>query len=179
MPAIGRKPAAPAGEELVISRTFDAPRSLVWKAWTEPRRLAAWWGPRGCTIRIEKLDLREGGMFHYAMVFPEQNQMWGRFIFREIAAPERLVFVVSFSDPEGGITRAPFPQLRDAWPLEMLTTVAFADAGGKTQMTLTARPVNASAAEIAMFMDMRTSMQMGYGGSFDALDDLLAKEKSA
>ena len=167
--------ASPQSDELVIERTFDAPRALVWQAWTEPERLALWWGPRGCTIRIKKLELRDGGVFHYAMVFSDKNEMWGRFVFRDIAAPERLVFVNSFSDPEGGVTRAPFPQLRDLWPLEVLTDVGFAEVDGKTRMTLRARPINATAAERRAFTGMHASMQGGYGASFDALDTLLAK----
>lgn len=165
--------------DFVISRTFAAPRDLVWKAWTEPERLAAWWGPRGCTIQVKQLDLRAGGHFHYAMVFSEGNQMWGRFVFREIVPPERLVFINSFSDPEGGITRAPFPQLRDTWPLEVLTSLTFTDEGDKTGMTLRAHPINATDAERAAFAGMLASMQMGYGASFDALDKLLGAMTAA
>ncbi len=123
MAASEPKTASPAHEDFVISRTFDAPRALVWKAWTEPEQLAQWWGPKGCTIRVAKFDLRPGGMFHYAMAFQPGHDMWGRFVYREIEQPERMVYVNSFSDPEGGITRAPFPQLRDTFPLEILNTV--------------------------------------------------------
>jgi len=76
----------PAEREFVISRVFDAPRELVWKAWTEAPRLAQWWGPKGCTIRVVKLDVRPGGIFHYAMQYKPGHDMWGRFIYREIAA---------------------------------------------------------------------------------------------
>ncbi|MBI4275605.1 MAG: SRPBCC domain-containing protein, partial [Rhizobiales bacterium] len=81
--------------DFVISRVFDAPRKLVWKAWTEAERLAQWWGPKGCTIRVVKLDVRPGGIFHYAMQFKPGHDMWGRFIYREIAAPERLIYISS------------------------------------------------------------------------------------
>ena len=104
--------AGAAAPEFVITRTFDAPRELVWKSWTEAERLAQWWGPKGCTIRVVKLEMRPGGIFHYAMQFKPGHDTWGRFVFREIAAPERLVFVNSFSDANGGVTRAPFSQLK-------------------------------------------------------------------
>src|SRR5215468_4023862 len=94
-------------QEFTINRTFAAPREKVWRAWTDADSLARWWGPKGCTLRVLKLDLRPGGVFHYAMAFQPGHEMFGRFIFREIDAPERLAFVVSFSDAEGGITRAP------------------------------------------------------------------------
>jgi uncharacterized protein YndB with AHSA1/START domain len=179
MPQTAKPITEPEEQDLVISRTFDTPRDLVWKAWTEPERLAEWWGPRGCTIRVKKLELRVGGMFHYAMEYSTGSAMWGRFIYREIKAPERLAFVNSFSDEVGGITRAPFPQLRDTWPLEVLTTVTFTEAGDKTGMILRARPINATAEERAAFVGMLSSMQMGYGASFDALDAVLAKAAAA
>jgi len=57
-------PTAPATLEFVITRAFDAPREVVWKSWTQAERLAQWWGPKGCAIRVVKLDLRPGGIFH-------------------------------------------------------------------------------------------------------------------
>lgn len=162
-------------EELVITRVFNAPRDRVWKAWTEADRLEKWWGPKGCTLRVVKLDLRPGGMFHYAMEFQPGHPMYGRFIYREIMAPERLVFVTSFSDENGGITRPPFPQIRDTFPLEILNTVMFADAGGKTTLTLRGGPIEATEAEMQTYVGMFASMQQGFGGTFDQLDAYLAK----
>ena len=84
--SVASKPALePKTGEFVVERVFEAPRKLVWQAWTEPERLAQWWGPKGCTIRVVKHDLREGGIFHYAMSFKPGHDMWGRFIYREIA----------------------------------------------------------------------------------------------
>ena len=97
-------------QEFRLTRTFNAPRNLVWKAWTSPEALGRWWGPKGVTMRVINFDLRPGGMFHYAFAFQPGHEMYGRFVYREIVAPERLVFVNSFSDPAGAITRAPFPQ---------------------------------------------------------------------
>lgn len=96
-----------AENEFVITRTFDAPRDLVWKAHTEPERLKQWWGPKGFTMLSCKVDLRPGGLFHYGMRSPDGQVMWGKFIYREIVKPERLVFIVSFSDEKGGTTRHP------------------------------------------------------------------------
>src|SRR5215216_6709914 len=90
--------APTSDEELVIQRVFDAPRSLVWKALSEAERLAQWWGPKGCTIQVARLEFRPGGLFHYSMHFPDGEPMWARFLYREIAPPERLVWVNSFSD---------------------------------------------------------------------------------
>ena len=108
--------------EFVITRVFDAPRKLVWNAWTEPGPLGQWWGPKGAKIGVSSSICGPGGIFHYAIQFKPGHDTFGRFIFREIVAPERLVFVNSFSDAEGGITRAPFSQLEQKWPLEVLNT---------------------------------------------------------
>src|SRR5437899_7660320 len=96
--------AESAGLELLVTRTFDAPRELVFKAWTEPERLAQWWGPKGFTMKKVSVDLRPGGVFHYGMTSPDGHEMWGRFVYREITPPERLIFVNSFSDEDAGIT---------------------------------------------------------------------------
>ena len=104
-----RNSSAPdAGKkELVITRTFNAPRKLVWKAWTEPERLTKWWGPKGMPISVHKFDLRPSGVFHYSMRAPNGSDWWGKFVYREIMAPERIVFISSFSDEKENITRHP------------------------------------------------------------------------
>jgi uncharacterized protein YndB with AHSA1/START domain len=168
--------ATVSGEPLlVITRAFDAPRSLLWKAWTEPERLARWWGPKGFTMLRSTLDLRPGGLFHYGMRSPNGREMWGKFVYREIAAPERLVFVVSFSDEKAGTIRAPFAP---AWPLEVLNTLSLAERSGKTTLTLTGTPVNASDEERAAFGSMIQSMQQGFAGTFDQLEAYLSSQSS-
>ena len=162
-------------QDFVISRVFNVPREAVWKAWTEADRLAQWWGPKGCTIRVVKLDVRPGGIFHYAMQFQPGHDIWGRFVYREIAAPERLVYISSFSDAEGGITRAPFPTIGESWPLELHNTVTLTEEAGKTTLHLRSRPVDPSTEETKTFVGMFDSMNKGFGGSLDQLDAHLAK----
>jgi len=162
-------------DDFVIARTFEAPRALVWKVWTEAEHLAQWWGPKGCTIRVVKLDVRPGGMFHYAMAYQPGHDMWGRFVYREIVPPERMVYVSSFSDPEGGITRAPFPKIGPTFPLEVLNTLTLADDGGKTTMTVRGRPLNATEEERKTYRGMFGSMQQGFTGTFDQLAAYLTK----
>ena len=86
----GSGAAVAPGPAFLFTREFDAPRDLVFKAWTERERLQEWWGPQGFGIRVAKLDLRPGGVFHYGMQTPDGREVWGRFAYREIAAPERL-----------------------------------------------------------------------------------------
>lgn len=162
-------------QDLVITRMLRAPREKVWRAWSDAGQLAQWWGPKGCTIRVIKLDFRPGGIFHYSMQFQPGHEMFGRFIYREIAAPERIVFINSFSDIEGGITRAPFPQLKDSWPLEVHNTMTLIEDNGHTHLTLRGRPINASEAEAKTFIGMFDSMKQGFSGTFDKLDDYLTR----
>jgi uncharacterized protein YndB with AHSA1/START domain len=162
-----------ASEEFVIARAFDAPRALVFKAHTECEGLKHWWGPKGFTMHFCKLDLRPGGVFHYGLRSPKGEDMWGRFVYREIVAPERLVFVVSFSDPQGNVTRHP---MAPDWPLEMLNTSTFTEKDGKTTVTIRSVPHNATPAERAAFVAGHRGMQAGYGGTFDQLEQYLASQ---
>lgn len=158
--------------EFVISRTFDAPRERVWKAFTEAEHLRHWWGPKGCAISVAKLELRPGGIFLYCMRFPNGHEMWGRFVYREIVPPERLVFVISFSDAQGNMTRSPFSE---TWPLEVLNVVTLSERDGKTTLNLKGAPINATEAEWKAYEAGFESMQKGFGGTWDKFADYLAK----
>jgi uncharacterized protein YndB with AHSA1/START domain len=158
--------------KLVITRVFDAPRELVFKAWSEAGRLAQWWGPKGCNIEVISLEFRPGGVFHYCMSMPDGGEMWGKFIYHEIVEPETIVFVSSFSDREGKITRAPFSP---SWPLEVLNNLTLNEKDGKTTLTLSGGPINATQEETKTFASFVGSMQQGFGGTFDQLAEYLAK----
>ncbi|MEA2904497.1 MAG: hypothetical protein QOI12_1884 [Alphaproteobacteria bacterium] len=161
-----------ASPDFVITRVFDAPRDLVWKAFTDPERMKEWWGPKGFSVIASKMDLRPGGTYHYGMTAPDGAAIWGKFIFREIVAPERMVFINSFSDEAGGLTRHP---MAPTWPLEMLSTFTFEDAGGKTKVTIRWAPYNASEEERKTFDAGHDSMRQGWGGTMEQLQTYLAK----
>jgi uncharacterized protein YndB with AHSA1/START domain len=167
--------AAAATEAFVITRVFDAPRDLVFQAWTETGHLTRWFGPVGFTTTARRNDLRPGGVFHYHMRAADGHDMWGKWVYREIAPSERLVFVQSFSDEAGGTTRAPFPSIGATWPLEVLSTVTFAEEGGKTTLTMRGVPINATAEERQTFRGMHGSMRQGWTGTLDQLAAHLTK----
>ena len=154
------------------SRVFDAPRAKVWQAWTEPARLKQWWGPKWFKVHTCKLDLRPGGTFLYGMTAPDGSDMWGKFVYREVSAPEKLVFIVSFSDPQGGVTRHP---MSPNWPRYVLSTVEFAEEAGKTRVTVRWTPHDATEAERKVFEDSREGMKQGWGGTLDQLEAYLGK----
>ena len=159
--------------DFVIARTFDAPRDLVFKAWTEPERMKHWWGPKGFTSPACKLDLRPGGMMHYCMRSPDGREMWGKFAYREVVVPERLVYINSFSDAEGGLTRHP---MSPTWPLELLTTATFEEHSGKTTLTIRWGLLpSATEPERKTFNEGHSSMQQGWTGTLDQLTAYLEK----
>jgi uncharacterized protein YndB with AHSA1/START domain len=160
-------------DALVITRTFDAPRELVFKAWTDREHLMKWWGPKGFEVAHCTNDLRPGGTMHYGLRGPGGAMMWGKWVYREVAPPHRLSFVASFSDEQGGVTRAPF---FDVWPLETLSTITFTEQDGKTTVTMRGIPINENDAERAKFKDMHPSMQQGWSGTLDQLAAHLANE---
>jgi uncharacterized protein YndB with AHSA1/START domain len=163
--------AGTTSPDFVISRTFDAPRDLVWEAHTDCKHLMRWWGPKGFKMISCKLDLRPGGTFHYGLRSPQGHEMWGKFTYREIAKPERLVFVVSFADEKGNVIRHPFSE---NWPLETLATVTFAERDGKTTITVRWAPHAATQIERDTFDAGHDSMRAGWGGTMDQLAEYLA-----
>lgn len=166
---------AEATKEFVIARDLDAPRDLVWACFTDPAHMKQWWGPKGFTVTVSKMDLRAGGMYHYGMQAPDGTPMWGRFMFREISPKDRMVFINSFSDEAGGVTRHP---LAPNWPLEMLSTFTFEDLpGGKTRFTVRWTPHNATEIETRVFNESFASMQQGWGGTMEKLQTYVADAK--
>ena len=164
---------APGERELVLVHVFDAPRELVWKAFAEAGRLAQWWGLAGFTMQVRTLDFRPGGILHYAQRSPDGRVMWGKFVYRDIQAPNRMVFVTSFADEEGNIIRAPFSP---TWPLEILNTVTFVESEGKTTVTLHGGPIDATEEEWETFWNVQDSIRRGFAGTFDQLAAYLPEE---
>jgi uncharacterized protein YndB with AHSA1/START domain len=160
------------GREFVITREFEAPRELVWKAWTERERLMQWFGPKGFVMPAAKMDFRPGGIFHFCLRSPDGKEMWGKWTFREIAAPERIVLVHCFSDERGGITRHP---ASPTWPREMLSTTTFQALDGRTRLTVQWFPLNATEEELKTFDSARDGMKGGWTGTFEQLAEYLAK----
>lgn len=156
------------------SRVFDVPRERMWQVWTDPEHLKKWWGPKGFVVTQLKLDLRAGGSMLYCLRMPDGKEMWGKFAYREVKAPERLVFINSFSDAKGGTTRHP---MNPDWPLELVSTITFDEAGpGKTRVTVTWIPAPGSTdLEKKTFDAGRDSMKMGWGGTMEQLNDYLTK----
>jgi uncharacterized protein YndB with AHSA1/START domain len=140
--------------ELLITRIFDAPRALVFKAWTEPDRAARWWGPQGFVTVYCNMDVRPGGAFRVCMRSPEGTEHWKQGVYREVVEPERLVFTFAWEDAEGKPGH------------ETVVTVTFAEHGTKTKLTL-----HQGVFETVMARDAH---QSGWTSTLECLADYLA-----
>lgn len=139
---------------LHITRIFDAPRVRVWQAWTDPKLIAKWWGPKDFTSHSNKVDLRVGGKYHYCMHGPAGTEfdkdMWSGGEFREIVPLEKIVMTDHFADEKGNYVSPSTYGMPGEWPEEMVVTVIFEDAGeGKTKLTLTHEGHPADMADMA------------------------------
>lgn len=130
--AAGNSPA----NELVITRIFDAPRRLVWRVWTDPEHVKRWWGPKGFTSPVCKIDFRVGGAYLYCMRSPEGKDYWSTGVYREIVEPERIVASDSFADEKGTVVPASHYGMPGDFPLECQVTATFEEHQGKTRFTL-------------------------------------------
>jgi uncharacterized protein YndB with AHSA1/START domain len=159
MTASVRATAPTAGRELTITRVFDAPRALVFKAWTEADRAAQWWGPRGFTVISCQMDVRVGGAYRRCMRSPEGVVHCARGVYREVAAPERLAFTYAWEDADGRLGH------------ETLVTVTFAEYDGKTRLTL----------HQAVFdsVESRNGHQVGWTSCLERFADYLAASAGA
>ncbi|HLO18414.1 MAG TPA: SRPBCC domain-containing protein [Anaerolineales bacterium] len=153
-------------QEIVVTRIFNAPRELVWKAWTDPEYFMSWWGPKDYTSPFCEIDLRVGGKYLNCMRSPDGKNYWGTGIFREIVPLERIVYTDSFSDAEGNVVPATHYGLGADFPLEMLVTVTFEDYGDKTKMTLKHTGLPAG--------EMSEQTRAGWNESFDKLAQSLS-----
>ncbi len=158
-------------KEMIITRTFDAPRELVWKAWTEPEYFMRWWGPKGFTAPVIRIDLREGGRYLWCMRSPEGQEFWSTGEYREIARPEKIVYTDSFSDAEGNVVPASHYGMSGDWPLELLVTVTFEEDDGRTTMTLRSAGIPAG--------QMYDMSRAGWNESLDKLAKVLEEGEAA
>ncbi|MFD1776938.1 SRPBCC domain-containing protein [Paenibacillus rhizophilus] len=159
------------GQELVLERVFDAPRELVFKAFSEAEHLKHWWGPRGWTLPVCNVDFRPGGVWHYCMKCVDEKQgdfygmeSWGKAVYQEISEPETIVYTDYFSDAEGNVT--------EGMPSSHIT-MTFVEHEGKTKVISRGRFESAEALKTVMDM----GMEQGITETWDRLEEYLPSIK--
>jgi uncharacterized protein YndB with AHSA1/START domain len=155
--------------ELTFSRLVDAPREVLFNVWTDAQHLARWFGPKDAALPFCKADPRPGGVLHFCHRLRDGTEVWVKGIYREVVAPERLVFTSAFVDPDG--RPAAHPMFPD-WPLDTaaLTTVTFADVNGKTQLTVRQAVLPAAAAALDIIRREREGARTGWAQTLDRLE---------
>jgi uncharacterized protein YndB with AHSA1/START domain len=121
---------------LVIVRSFNASKEQLFESWTDPEKVMKWWGPKGFTAPVCKIDLRVGGEYLFCTRSPEGQDFWSKGVYQEISVPHRIVATDSFSDAHGNIISASSVGLPGGWPSTLLITLHFDDDAGKTKLTL-------------------------------------------
>jgi len=159
------------GQELILERVFDAPRELVFKAFSEAEHLKHWWGPRGWVLKVCNVDFRPGGIWHYCMKCVDDNQgeffgyeSWGKAVYREIEEPERVVYTDYFSDAEGNEA--------EGMPASD-STMLFLEHEGKTK--LVSKTLYESEEALKTVLDM--GMEQGIAETWDRLEEHLESLK--
>ncbi|BCG61592.1 SRPBCC domain-containing protein [Paenibacillus sp. URB8-2] len=159
------------GQKLVLERVFDAPRELVFKAFSEAEHLKHWWGPRGWTLPVCNIDFRPGGVWHYCMKCVDEKQgdfygmeSWGKAVYQEISEPETIVYTDYFSDAEGNVT--------EGMPSSHIT-MTFVEHEGKTKVISRGRFESAEALKTVMDM----GMEQGITETWDRLEEYLPSIK--
>jgi len=157
-------------KEVVITRDFNAPREMVWKALTDPDWVKQWWGPKDFTAPVIRIDLRVGGKYLYCMRSPDGKDYWSTGIFREIDAPKRLAYTDSFADEKGNVVSPTYYGFGPEFPRETLATFSLEDQNGKTILTLRGGGPPSE--------KDRNDAIAGWNESFDKMAEVLEKRKS-
>ena len=161
-------------EHFVINRTFDAPIETIFDMWTDPKHVSQWLPPIGFEMRFIRADITPGGKTLWMMTNHRDVKMHGRMEYLKIEKPNRIVYTQQFCDEQENLSRHP---LVTTWPATMLTTIELtAEDAEQTRVTVTWEPYGpATPEEIAAFAAARAGMTMGWTGSFDKLEELLAR----
>jgi uncharacterized protein YndB with AHSA1/START domain len=152
------KVTLPTDEQILITRAFDAPRSLVWKAWTTPELVRRWWHAKRGEMTVAEIDLREGGRWRYAMVTPDGMEVAFHGVYREVVPEERLVSTEVYEGVPNGEEGA------------TLNTATFAEADGRTTLTIL---VEAPSREIRDAI-LATGMEDGLQDALDLVEEVAA-----
>src|SRR4051812_7043198 len=111
--------------QVEIDYTFNAPRKKVFEAWTKKESLSEWFAPDGCTFKFKKLDIKQGGTFHYCISNPNFDDCWCVGVYNEIKVPEKIVYTIANADENGNKIHPASIGMDPEWPGETIVTITF------------------------------------------------------
>ena len=159
---IKTKLTLPSDQELVITRTFDAPRDLLWQMWTTAEHLRNWWGPEGWTLPVCEMDFRPGGSWFYCMEGPDDMQSCGIARYLEIEPPQRIVYEDAFADAEGNVV--------EGMPVAQIILEFIAEGDKTTVISITRYPTKEDRDKV-----LEMGLEAGIDQTMNRLDDYLAQ----
>jgi uncharacterized protein YndB with AHSA1/START domain len=158
-------------KEFIITHLFDAPREFVFKAWTDPKHIMQWWGPKGFTAPHIRIDLRPNGHYHYCMRSSDGKEYWSGGIFKEIDAPKRIVCTDYFADEKGKMIDPVDYGMSPDFPKESEVIITFEEHDNKTRLTIHYSPKTAAEYDAMM----KSQMDIGWKQSLDRLAEVVGK----
>lgn len=153
-----------------MTRQFDAPPELVWRAWTEEDLIGRWYGP-GVETKVHKFEPKPGGVWLHEMIMGEQS-MYQRMGYLEVTPPSKLVMLMSNADADWKVIASP---MMPDWPRTLLTTVTLEDKDGGTLLTLEWTPYEGTDAENAAFEAAMGNLDQGWGKGMDIIAEIVAE----
>jgi uncharacterized protein YndB with AHSA1/START domain len=152
-------------QDLIINRVFIVTPERLFQAWSDPKQLIQWWGPKTYTTPVVKIDFRVGGQLLFCLRSADGQDTWGKEIYKEIVSPSRIVATDSFADPQGNIVPASYYDIQEEMPLELLLTFTFEEQPGGTKFTLIHSGLPAG--------EISELTRAGWNEMFDKLNELL------
>jgi len=123
-------------KELFIIHLFDAPKEIVFEAWTNPEQLKHWYAPDGCTIEFKSINVIEGGHFHSCIYDPIHGECWVKGTYLEVVLDQKLVFTMVMTNKAGDSVSSVEAGKTEDWPEEQITTVTFESIGQRTKVSI-------------------------------------------
>jgi len=153
-------------DDLLIKHLFDAPREMVFDAWTNPEHLKHWYAPDGCTIEFKSIDVKVGGRFHSVIHDPLHGDCWIMGVYQEVDIPEKLVFTMELTNEAGIPVSATEAGKSKDWPPAIITTITFETLDEQTKLTLHQTVAESEA--------KKTGAYQSWFSMFDRLNNLLS-----
>ncbi len=160
--------------QLKFTRYFNSSKEEVYHAFTTSESLQQWWGPAGFEMEVKTFEFHPEGLVHFVLKGKDGNEMWAKWVIKDIKESSKLQFINSFSNEAGETIKAPEVPFGANWPLEMIVDLEFYEEDGKARIDLVSFAHNASDTSKQVFEESIGNIEWGFGGTFDQLKNYLS-----